>query len=108
MAETFKNAKSVLADVATTVYTCPAATTAIVIGCQVSNVDSVDRTVEVWWTDSSDTDAITRLGLDVTVPVNSAYEPIGGKLILEAGDIIKASASVASSLEMSVFVLELT
>jgi len=108
MAQTFKNARAVLADTATTVYTCPAGTTAIVIGCQVTNVDVASVDLQIWWTDSSDTDAITYLGYDISVPAASAYEPINGKLVLEAGDTVKGIGSVASDLEATVSVLELS
>lgn len=108
MAQTFKNARAVLADTATTVYTCPAGTTAIVIGCQVTNVDVATVDLQLWWTDSSDTDAITYLGYDISIPTESSYEPIGGKLVLEAGDVVKGLSSVASDLEVSLSILELS
>ncbi len=108
MAQTFKNAKALLGDTATDVYTVPAATTAIVIGCQVANLDTAARDLRFWWTDSSDSDAVTYLGYDIVIPVAAAYEPIGGKLILEAGDKLIGLGSVASELEVSVSVLELS
>ena len=108
MAQTFKNARAVLADTATTVYTCPAGTTAIVIGCQVANVDTSAVDLQIWWTDSSDTDAITHLGYNVSIPSKAAYEPINGKLVLQAGDAIKGLGSVASDLEATVSILELS
>lgn len=109
MAQTFKNARAVLADTATTVYTCPAGTTAIVIGCQVTNVDNANNCdLQFWWTDSSNTDAITSLAYDVIVPSRASYEPIGGKLVLEAGDTVKGLGSAASDLEVSLSILELS
>lgn len=108
MAQTFKNARAVLADTATTVYTCPAGTTAIVIGCQVANVDAAAVDLQFWWTDASNADAITNLGYNVSVPATSAYEPINGKLVLEAGDTVKGLGSVASDLEATVSILELS
>ena len=108
MAQTFKNSRAVLADTATTVYTCPAGTTAVVIGCQVSNVDTSAVDLQLWWTDASNADAVTSLGYDISIPAASAYEPIGGKLVLEAGDVIKGLGSVASDLEATVSILELS
>lgn len=108
MAQVFKNAKAVLADTATTVYTCPANTTAIVIGAQISNVNANNSNLQFWWTDSSDANAVTRLGYDVTISTNAVYEPIAGKLILEAGDSIIGISSVASALESSISILELS
>jgi hypothetical protein len=108
MAETFVNAKAVLLDTDTTIYTCPSATKAIIIGCQVANVDAATVDLEIWWTDASDSNAITHLGYDISVPAKSAYEPISGKLVLEAGDVLKGLGSIASDLEATVSILELS
>jgi hypothetical protein len=108
MAATFKNTKAVLADTATTVYTCPSATTAIVLGCQVANVGAADHTLDFYWEDTSDSSAVTYLADEVTVPQYAAYEPIGGKLVLEAGDVVKGLGDTTDVLEVTVSVLELT
>ena len=108
MAQTFKNARAVLADTATTVYTCPAGTTAIVIGCQVTNIDAAAVDLQFWWTDASNTNAITYLGYDISIPTKAAYEPVSGKLVLEAGDTVKGLGSVASDLEATISILELS
>ena len=108
MAETFVNAKAVLLDTATTIYTCPSATKAIVIGCQVANIDASAVDLQIWWTDASDSNAITHLGYDISVPAKAAYEPISGKLVLEAGDVLKGLGSVTSDLEATVSILELS
>lgn len=109
MAETFKNAKAVLGDSATSIYTCPANTTAIIIGAQVANNDNTSTNeLKIWWTDSSDTDAITYLGFDIAIPAKSAYEPLNGKLILEAGDALAGSSSTNQALEASISILELS
>ena len=104
----FKNVRAVLADTATDVYTVPAATTAIVIGCQVANVGTGSNELEFWWTDDSDADAVTYLGDKVIVPAAAAYEPIGGKLVLEAGDKLRGISENDDELEATVSVLELT
>jgi hypothetical protein len=108
MAENFINAKAVLGGSATTVYTCPAGTKAIVIGCQVANVDTSNRSLDFWWVDSSNSDAITFLAKTTSIPTQSAYEPISGKLVLEAGDSIRGFSSLADKLEATVSVLELS
>lgn len=108
MAQTFKNSRASLGATATDVYTCPANTTAIVIGCQIANADSVSRTVNFWWTDSSAANAITYFGYGVTIPVNSAYEPLSGKVVLEAGDKVIGLGSTAASLNVTLSVLEIT
>ena len=108
MAETFKNAKAVLTGSSAAIYTVPAATTAIVIGCQVVNVGTASHDLTLSWTDSSDTDAETYLAQAIPVPDAAAYEPIGGKLVLEAGDVIKGFGSTTDVLEATVSVLEIS
>ena len=107
MAE-FKNVRAVLGDTATDVYTVPALTTAIVIGCQVANVGVGSNELEFWWTDASAADAVTYLGDKVVVPSAAAYEPVGGKLVLEAGDKLRGVSENDDELEVSVSVLELS
>jgi len=108
MAETFKNVRKVLGDSATDVYTVPSATTAIVIGCQVANVGAANNELDFYWTDSSAADAATYLADGVDIPNAAAYEPIGGKLVLETGDKLVGVSETADELEATVSVLELT
>jgi hypothetical protein len=108
MANTFKNAKLKVQDTATDVYTVPSATTAIVIGCQVANVSASAEEVSVWWTDASDSNAITRLVKDVIVPGQAALAPIAGKLVLEAGDKIRVQGEDNDDAEITVSVLEIS
>jgi hypothetical protein len=108
MAETFKNVRTVLGDSPTDIYTVPAGTTAIVIGCQVANVGAASNELDFWWTDSSAADAATYLGNQIVVPVQAAYEPIGGKLVLEAGDKLRGESENDLELEATVSVLEIS
>ncbi len=108
MAETFKNVRALLGDSATDVYTVPAATVAIVIGAQVANIGATSNELDFWWTDSSAADAITRLGSKIVVPAAAAYEPIGGKLVLEAGDKLRGEGENDQELEATVSVLEIS
>lgn len=108
MAETFVNAGVVLGAAATDIYTVPASTTAIIIGCQVSNVGATNNELDFWWTDSSNSDAAIYLADGVDVPISASYEPIGGRLVLEAGDKLRGLSETASELEVTVSILELT
>ena len=109
MAEAFKSVNADLGTSAnTSIYQCPSSTTAVVILCQVANVDgtnSADLYVDYY--DSSATQA-KALAHTVAVPGDTAINPIGGKLVLEAGDQLRAWASAASDLEITVSVLEIT
>lgn len=108
MAETFKNAKAVLTGTSAAVYTVPAATTAIVIGCQVTNVGSAAHDLTLSWTDASDSNAEIYLAEAISVPDAASYEPIGGKLVLETGDVLKGFGSTTDVLEITVSLLEIS
>jgi hypothetical protein len=108
MANTFKNARLVAGTAAADVYVCGSAITAVVLGIQVANVSATSEEVSVWWTDSSAADAITRLVKDVVVPAKAALAPVAGKLVLEAGDKIRASGQTNNDAEITVSVLEIS
>jgi hypothetical protein len=110
MAETFKNAKLKVQSTAGDVYTVPSATTAIVIGCQVTNVTTsgTPTDTEVWWTDASDSNAVTRLLREFPVPPKGSMSAATGRLVLEAGDKIRASCDTNNNVEISVSVLEIS
>ena len=108
MPNTFKNARLIIQSTASDVYTCPSATTAIVIGCQIANVSAASEEVRVWWTDASNANAVTDLVWDVIIPAKASLAPIGGKLVLEAGDKIRAQGQTNNDAEMTVSVLEIS
>ncbi len=108
MAETFKNARLVAGTAASDIYTAGSGITAIVIGAQIANVGTASVEVDVWFTDSSAADAITRLVKDVIVPSQAALAPVAGKLVLETGDKIRALASADDDAEIVVSVLEIS
>ena len=107
MAETFKAVNVALGNSAdAVVYTCPASTTAIVIHCQVANVDGTNAAdLNIDHNDGSTTAALVST---LSVPADSAVNPIGGKLVLEAADTLRAWAGAASDLELTLSVLEIT
>ena len=107
MAEAFKAVNVALGDTAdAVVYTCPASTTAIVIHCQVANVDGTNAAdLNIDHNDGSTTAALVST---LSVPADSAVNPIGGKLVLEAADTLRAWAGAASDLELTLSVLEIT
>ena len=108
MAANFYNRKVTLNTSATTVYAVPSSTTAIVIGCQISNRHSSSVEIDFWWTDASDAGNTSYLADDIIIPEAAAYEPIGGKLVLEAGDELRGLAATGSVADVSLSVLELT
>lgn len=105
---TFRNAKAVVNDTAETIYESPAGKNAIVLHCQIANRDTAPRAVSLFWTDASDGDAEVYLLDTVTVPDDASLEGIVGKLVLEAGDRLRALQDEDDDeIEVSVSVLEL-
>lgn len=109
MAETFKN---VVADLGTTadtaVYTAGAGVTAIIIHCQVANVDGTNAADLNMTLYDSSTTADAAITSTVSVPADSALNPVGGKLVLEESDELRAWAGAASDLELTLGILEIT
>lgn len=111
MAEVFQrvvDAITITADdgVDSPVYTCPAATTAIVIHCQVANVDgtnSADVNIDLY--DGTEARAVVST---LAVPADTAVNPIGGKLVLEANDVLRCWASADGDLELTLGILEIS
>ena len=108
MPNVFKNARLAIQATASDVYTCPSSTTAIVIGCQVANVSASSEEVSVWWTDASGSNAVVRLVEDVVIPAKASLAPIAGKLVLEAGDKIRAQGQTNNDAEITLSVLEIS
>jgi|TARA_B100001094_G_scaffold333422_1_gene411959 hypothetical protein len=110
MAETFKNAYQDITSSAATVYTCPSATTAIVLTLRITNIDGAnDDTISADVIDS-DTTTNARIAYTITVPADSTLELAGtSKIVLEAGDYIQLQGGAASGdLEAFASILEIT
>lgn len=110
MAETFKNAS--LVDVnnasADTLYTAPVATTSIVLGVAIANKSANTVGVTLNFTDTS-ASTTTQMIPDVQIPGNTTLEVLAGqKYILETGDVMTAQSDTASSIDITMGVLELS
>jgi len=105
MANTFKNyfGKNVAAN--TTVYTAGAGVQATIIGMSIANITSAPISCNVFVT-ASGTDYY--MVKDASIAVGGALVPIGGdqKLVLEAADAIKCSAT--SNCDVILSVLEIS
>jgi hypothetical protein len=108
MANTFKLKTKASVGVTTeNVYVVPAATTTTVIGITLANVSGSSINVGIGVTRAS-TDDVNLLR-SVPIPQGSSLEVMGGnKLVLETTDTLTAISDVASSLDVSVSILELT
>lgn len=112
MAETFNNASVKLTSTnATDIYQAPtgnAADRAIVLSCLVANVDGTNNAdITLTVTDGSNTVQST-LASTITVPADSSLEVIANKLILKQSQKVRATASAANDLEVTLSALEIT
>ena len=95
MANDFKNAQAVGVTSVTTIYTAPAAKTSILLELDIANTaqNVVEASVEIFDTSAS-TDAF--LVKNAPVPAGGTLQVVAGqKIILEATDIVKVSATAA-------------
>lgn len=86
-----------------TVYTAPVGYTSIILYSHITNVGSSSATFTIsHYRNSTQTEIIK----DGTVPINDAYIPLQGKLVLETGDIVKIQGSANNTLKLILSILE--
>lgn len=109
MANTFKLVTdTAVGTSAASVYTVPAATSTTIIGLNLANILSNSITVSVQ-IDNNDGDNIYVVK-DAPVPVGGAMVAVGGtqKIVMNASDVLKVTASEASAVDVAVSILEIT
>jgi len=106
MANTFKNSKSRNVSTATTIYTVPASTTAIVVGLTIANVDA-SATIDV-------TALVTASALDYNLVLDTPILPgatlqvvSGEKIVLQTGELLEVS-SVGGNCDVVLSYMEIT
>ena len=100
MANTFKNyTSSSVGTSPVTTYTVPAATTAVMIGMNVSNTTASQINVDVQV-------AGVYLVKGVPIPAGAGLSVLDGKIILETTDTVVVTSNTASSTDVIVSVLE--
>jgi len=105
MANTFKNAGIQVGTSRTTLYTCPASTTAVIHALYISNVGTVSATADIEITIDGGT-TYRYIGKGLEIPDDSTLildKPIN----LEASDILAITASSAGSVEAVSAILEI-
>lgn len=111
MANTFNNAQASLTTTnVTDVYQAPATSGAvsIVLSIMVSNVDGVNAAdISIIKTDSSNTEQ-SRLAHTIPIPSDTSLEVVANKLVLKAGEKLRAQASAANDLVVTVSALEIS
>lgn len=86
-----------------TVYTAPNGYTGIVLYAHITNYGASATTTTLAHVRGGTTTEIIK---EANVPINDAYVPMDGKLVLETGDYLVASAGANSTLKILVSVLE--
>ena len=112
MAETFNNASVKLTTTnATDLYQAPtsaATDRAIVLSCLVANVDgSAGAQITIALTDGSNT-VLSTLASTIAVPADASIEIIPNKVVMKQSQKLRATASAANDLELTVSTLEIT
>tara|TARA_R110000796_G_scaffold200582_2_gene316586 strand:+ start:251 stop:571 length:321 start_codon:yes stop_codon:yes gene_type:complete len=106
MANTYVNAKVDLTSTdVTTLYTCAAATTAIVKSIIVSEDSGNDDTITVTLTNGTSVFSLFRTK---SVSANGTVELLTAPLIVQASEILKVTAATANRLHVVASILEVT
>ena len=95
-----------------TLYTVPNSTTTVIIGLTLCNIHTTSVTASVQLVaDTSDTETNETVLLikDVSIPAGSSLELLtGGKVVVQATDIIKIDCSVTAKIDATLSILEIT
>jgi|TARA_A100000172_G_scaffold20502_1_gene11654 hypothetical protein len=107
MSNVYKNAKvDLTATTATTLYTCPTATTAIVKSILVSEDSGNADTITVTITDTDS--AVFSLFKTKAVSANATTELLTAPLVVEESEILKVTAATANRLHVVASLLEVS
>ena len=106
MANNYKNSKVDLTSTSiTTLYTCPASTTAIMKSILVSEDSGNADTITLTITSGSDVFSIYKVK---AVGANTTVELLTARLVVEAGEILKVQAATTNRLHVVASILEIT
>ena len=106
MANNYKNSKVDLTSTSiTTLYTCPASTTAIMKSILVSDDSGSGDTITLTITSGSDVFSIYKVK---AVGANGTVELLTAPLVVQASEILKVTAATANRLQVVASYLEIT
>ena len=109
MANTFKvKTKTNIGTADSDVYTCPSATATTVIGLNLANTTSSAVTADITLV-NNDGDNV-KIVKTAPISVGGALVAVGGdqKVVLEASDKLQVKSSAASSIDVTLSILEIT
>jgi hypothetical protein len=109
MANTFKSKTfaggSTSANTAMTVYTVPSTTTSIIVGLNLANIANSMIAIDVQIDKATGDDVY--IAKSVPIPTGGSLELMtGNKYVLETGDVLKVTSTVANSLDSILSVME--
>jgi 3D (Asp-Asp-Asp) domain-containing protein len=111
MPNTFNNAQAQLSSTSVTdVYQAPATTgnTAVVLSVLCANVNGTSSAdISIIKTDSSNT-IQSYLAFTIPVPADTSLEVVANKIILKAGEKLRAQASASNFINVTISALEIT
>ena len=106
MANTFVNKKADLTSTsATTLYTVPSATTAVIKSILVSEDSGNADTITITITDTSD--AVFSLFKTKAISANATTELLSAPLVLQESEVLKVTAATANRLHVVLSALEI-
>ena len=106
MANTFVNKKADLSSTsATTIYTVPSATTAVIKSILVSEDSGNADTITVTITDTAD--AVFSLFKTKAISANATTELLSAPLVLQESEVLKVTAATANRLHVVLSALEI-
>lgn len=111
MAEVFKSVVSAgVGTSSASVYTCPASTTTVVIGCMLANRASPLTTINVDVTLAKSGGATVNVVKNVQVFTGASLSLAGenNKIVLEAGDVLSVQSDTATSVDVTMSILEIS
>ena len=119
MPNTFKSVShdvmSASADTPEDLYTTPASTTTVVIGLMIANVHTSQVTFSVKHVSTTSgggraaTNTTTFLQKDIPIAQGESKQAlVGGKHVLETGDKLQVSCSVADKVSVTMSIMEIT
>jgi hypothetical protein len=111
MAETLKNARANLTNEYQTIYTCPSATSAMVVSLFFANIEGGNNyTVSSQWRDSSDSNVPTLIVSTISVPGDSTLTALtkSAPLALESGDTLEVRAASNGVIHATAVIVEIS
>jgi len=111
MAETLKNARANLTTDYQTIYTCPSATSAMVVSLFFANIEGANNySISAQWRDSSASNVPTLVASTIIVPADSTLTALtkSAPLALEAGDTLEVLASTNATIHATAVVVEIS